>query len=70
MSEKKISSLAKIGYIETLPENADINDYESLIIHKKNGEKVTLYRLCSSRKKFDETNNFSNSWNVFNSYLN
>ena len=70
MSEKKILSLEKIGYVKTLPKNADINDYESLIITKQDGQKVTLYKLSADRKKFDDISNFSNSWDVFNSYLN
>ena len=70
MSEKKILSLQKIGYQKTLPNKADINDYESLIIKKKNGKKITLYRLSIDRKEFDDTSNFSNSWDIFNSYVN
>ncbi|MEC9209522.1 MAG: hypothetical protein VX762_03760 [Bacteroidota bacterium] len=70
MSEKKTSSLEKIGYIKTLPKDADINDYENLLITEKDGKKITLYRLLSEREEFDDTGNFSNSWNVFNSYLN
>ena len=70
MSENKIPALEKIGYLKTLPKNADINDYESLIITKKDGQKVTLYKLSIDRKEFDDISNFSNSWDVFNSYLN
>ena len=70
MSEKKISSLEKIGYLKTLPKDADINDYESLLITEKDGKIITLYVLVSERKEFDDTSNFTNSWDVFNSYLN
>ena len=70
MSDKKTSSLEKIGYLKTLPKDADINDYESLLITKEDGKKITLYRLSSEREEFDDTSNFSNSWDVFNSYLN
>ena len=70
MSEKNTSSLEKIGYLKTLPKDADINDYESLLITEKDGEKITLYRLSSEREEFDDTSNFSNSWDVFNSYMN
>ena len=69
MSEKNTSSLEKIGYLKTLPKDADINDYESLLITEKDGEKITLYRLSSEREEFDDTSNFSNSWDVFNSFL-
>ena len=69
MSDKK-SSLERIGYLKKIPKDADINDYESLIITKKDGQKVTLYKLSVDRKEFDDISNFSNSWDVFNSYLN
>tara|TARA_B110000003_G_scaffold217066_1_gene216526 strand:+ start:52 stop:264 length:213 start_codon:yes stop_codon:yes gene_type:complete len=70
MSDKKTSSLEKIGYLKTLPVNADINDYESIIIKNKSGEKIKLYRNRVDREEIDDTSNFTNSWNVFNSYLN
>ena len=42
----------------------------SLLIESLGGKKITLYRLSSEREEFDDTSNFSNSWDVFNSYLN
>ena len=69
MSEKKISYLEKVGYLKILPKDADINDYESLLMTKKDGKKITLYRLSSEREKINDTDNFSNSWDIFNSYL-
>ncbi len=69
MSEKRLSSLEKIGYVKTLPESADINDYESITIKGENNTKVTLYRNLDERKETDDTTNFSSSWDVFNSYL-
>ena len=70
MSEKKKLSLERIGYFTTLPNDADINDYDSLVIKVKDGKKITLYKLSSERIKFDDTSNFSNSWDVFNAHLN
>ena len=70
MSENKISSLERIGYFKTLPNNANINDYDSIVIKLKDGKKITLYKLSSERIEFDDTSNFSNSWDVFNSHLN
>ena len=69
MPEKKILSLEKIGYIKSLPKGADINDYENISIKAKNGEKLILYRALEDRKEIDEINNFSNSWEIFNSLL-
>ena len=69
MSYIKISSLEKIGYVKKLPINADINDYESITIKNKSGEKIKLYRNRVDRKEIDDTSNFNNSWDVFNSFL-
>ena len=69
MSDNKTSSLEKIGYIKTLPKNADINDYESISVKNTNGESIILYRFIENKNKFDDTSNFSNSWEVFNSLL-
>ena len=70
MSSKRMLLLEKIGYIKDLPENADVNDYESITLTFENGKKVTLYRNLEQKKEIDDTTNFSNSWDVFNSYLN
>jgi len=69
MPEKKISSLEKIGYIKSLPKGADVNDYESISITEENGKTLTLFRALEDKKEFDDIGNFSNSWNVFNSFL-
>tara|TARA_Y100000385_G_C12740575_1_gene486618 strand:+ start:211 stop:420 length:210 start_codon:yes stop_codon:yes gene_type:complete len=69
MSDKKISSFEKIGYVKTLPVNADINNYESITIKNKSGEKIKLYRYRFDREEIDDTSNFSSSWDVFNSLL-
>ena len=69
MPDNKTSSLEKIGYIKTLPKNADINNYESISVKNTNGEPIILYRFIENKNKFDDTSNFSNSWEVFNSLL-
>jgi len=65
MSEKKQSSFEKVGYIKTLPKNADISDYESILVKDNDGKFTTLYRKIVEKIKFDDTINFSNSWDVF-----
>ena len=70
MSEKKIRAFEEIGYVKKLPKGSDINDYESITIKNKNGEKIKLYRNRVDIEEIDDTSNFTNSWNVFNSYLN
>ena len=39
MHKKKTSSLEKIGYLKSLPKDADINNYESVSIKKKKWKK-------------------------------
>ena len=69
MAEKKQSSFEKVGYIKQLPTNADINDYESILVKNNEGKSTTLYRKIVEGKKNDDTINFSESWDIFNSLL-
>ena len=69
MSDSKTTSLEKIGYIKTLPKNADINEYERILVKNTNGESIVLYRFIENKTDFDNTSNFSNSLEVFNSFL-
>ena len=69
MPNKTTSSLKKIGYIKTLPKNSNINEYESISVKKTNGESIILYRFIETKTDFDDTSNFNNSLEVFNSFL-
>ena len=69
MSEKKQSSFEKVGYIKQLPSNADISDYESILVKTNDGKFTQLYRKIVEKIKFDDNTNFSESWDVFNSLL-
>jgi len=69
MTEKKASSFERIGYLKNLPNNADINDYESISVKNKEGKQTTLYRQIVEKKEIDDTSNFGSSWDVFNSLL-
>ena len=69
MAEKKQSSFEKVGYIKQLPTNADISDYESILVKNNDGNSTILYRKIVEKIKFDDTTNFSESWDVFNSLL-
>ena len=69
MPNKTTSSLEKIGYIKTLPKNSDINEYESISVKNTDGESIVLYRFIETKTDFDDTSNFSNSLEVFNSFL-
>jgi len=69
MAEKKQSSFEKVGYIKQLPTNAEISDYESILVKNNEGKSTTLYRKIVEVRKYDNTANFSESWDVFNSLL-
>ena len=68
MSKNQISSLKNLGYTKKIPKHANIDNYESIVIQKNNGNKITLYRMILSEKKtYDD--DFKKSWEIFNSYL-
>ena len=69
MAEKKQSSFEKVGYIKQLPTNAEISDYENILVKTNDGKFTKLYRKIVEERKFDDTANFSESWDVFNSLL-
>lgn len=69
MAEKKQSSFEKVGYIKQLPTNAEISDYESILVKNNDGKFTRLYRKIVKKRKFDDTTNFSESWDVFNSLI-
>ena len=69
MSKKKQSSFEKVGYIKQLPTNADISDYESILVKNNDGKFTKLYRKIVKKRTFDDTTNFSESWDLFNSLL-
>ena len=69
MAEKKQSSFEKVGYTKQLPTNAEISDYESILVKTNDGKFTKLYRKIVEKRTFDDTTNFSESWDVFNSLL-
>ena len=69
MAEKKQSSFEKVGYIKQLPTNADISDYESILVKNNEGKFTKLYRKIVEKRTFDDTTYFSESWDLFNSLL-
>ena len=69
MSEKKILSFEKIGYTKNVPKGSNLDNFETLSVTIKSGEKITLYRNKLEKKEFDETSDFNRSWEIFNSHL-
>ena len=70
MSDKVITSFEKIGYKKIIPEDDDINNYESISIKDKLGKTTTLYRNLNNKKReTDNTTNFNSSWDIYNKLL-
>ena len=69
MSFSKKKSLKQIGYLEDIPENSNIIDYESIIIKKKNGHKNILYRKIQELDTDDDISDFKKSWQIFNNFI-
>lgn len=68
MSDKKISSFEKIGYIRNLPQDADVNNYEKISVKDRSGNKTILYRILKINK-IDNTKDFNSSWNTYNKLI-
>lgn len=61
----KTSSLEKIGYIKSLPKDADLNDYEKITISYGNNQSMKMFRK-KSEKSEEDINNFHRSWKIYN----
>ena len=70
MSEKRTSSLKRIGYTRNIPKDANLDDFETISVRNKLGEQSTFYRRKLEKKELDEDSNFDRSWDIFNSNLN
>lgn len=57
-----------IGYIEKIPKNHHISEYEKITITKNRITKH-LYRKKSETKKYDEITNFNKELKKYNTYL-
>ena len=69
MGDKKISSFKEIGYTRKIPKGANLDEFDTISIKSKSGEKTTLYRKKIEEEP-DENSNFNRSWDIFNSNLN
>ncbi len=70
MNKNRLLSFKKKGYIEEIPINDNIDNYEKIEIKEKSGIKTTLFRHISKKNKSNDISNFNKSWNVFNSLVN
>tara|TARA_B100000131_G_C17636288_1_gene418157 strand:+ start:288 stop:491 length:204 start_codon:yes stop_codon:yes gene_type:complete len=66
--KKEILSLKKVGYLEKIPSNHHISEYEEIIM-TKNGKSKKYYRKKSKKKKYNEITNFNVAIERYNEYL-
>ena len=63
------SRLEKQGFLSQLPEKANINDFEEIIINRKSGEKLKMYRKKKEQIDKEDLENFTSSWTTFQQNL-
>ena len=59
------SRLEKIGFVSQLPQKANIDDYEVIIINGKSGKKLKMYREKKEQIDIDGLEDFTHSWTTF-----
>ena len=70
MNKKRLLSFKKKGYIEEIPINDNIDNYEKIEIKERSGIKTTLFRHILKENKSDDISNYDKSWSIFNSLVN
>ena len=63
------SRLEKIGFVSQLPQKANIDDYEVIIINGKSGKKLKMYREKKEQIDIDGLEDFTHSWTTFQQNL-
>ena len=66
--QNKLLSLKKAGYIDSIPKDANLDEYEMISLKISNQKQKTLYRYIRENKK-EDISDFNTSWDVFNSLL-
>ena len=64
-----ISRLEKKGFLSQLPPKANIDDFEEIIINRKSGEKLKMYRKKKEKIDKGDLENFTSSWTAFQQNL-
>lgn len=65
----KTSRLEKKGFLNQLPPNANIDDFEEVIINKKSGESLKMYRKKKEQIDKEDVEDFRSSWTTFQQKL-
>ena len=63
------SRLKKKGFLSQLPPKANIDDFEEIIINRKSGEKLKMYRKKKEQIDKGDLENFTSSWTAFQQNL-
>jgi len=63
------SLLEKKGFLSQLPPKANIDDFEEVIINRKSGEKIKMYRKKKEQIDKGDLENFTSSWTAFQQNL-
>ena len=63
------SRLEKKGFLNQLPQNANTDDFEEVIINGKSGEKLKMYRKKREQIDKEDLENFTSSWATFQQNL-
>lgn len=63
------SLLEKKGFLSQLPRKANIDDFEEIIINRKSGEKLKMYRKKKEQIDKEDLENFTSSWTTFQQNL-
>ena len=63
------SRLEKKGFLSQLPPDANIDDFEQIIVNGKSGEKLKMYRKKKERMDKQDLENFTSSWTAFQQNL-
>ena len=63
------SLLEKKGFLNQLPPKTNIDDFEEVIINRKSGEKLKMYRKKKEQIDKGDLENFTSSWTAFQQNL-
>jgi len=63
------SLLEKKGFLSQLPPKTNIDDFEEVIINRKSGEKIKMYRKKKEQIDKGDLENFTSSWTTFQQNL-
>ena len=63
------SLLEKKGFLSQLPPKENIDDFEEIIINRKSGEKLKMYRKKKEQIDKGDLENFTSSWTAFQQNL-